>query len=95
MTPARTGTPGYMPVENLSSAIEAGPDGDVFSFAVLMLVAFVRPELRENNMFAHPVRYHDDTIVLILSRIYLVYDTYLFMINTYVQAVVPATRNSG
>ena len=84
-----------MPVENLSSAIEAGPDGDVFSFAVLMLVAFVRPELRENNMFAHPVRYRDYTIVLILTMIYLVYDTYLFMINTYVQAVVPATRNSG
>ena len=38
------------------SAIEAGPDGDVFSFAVLMLYVFFQAELRENNMFAHSVR---------------------------------------
>ena len=51
-----TGSPGYIPVENLAGAIEAGPDGDVFSFAVLMLFIFVKEELRESNMFAHSVR---------------------------------------
>eukprot|EP00904_Undaria_pinnatifida_P007383 jgi/Undpi1/3775/HiC_scaffold_16.g07144.m1 len=52
-TEAGTGSPGYIPVENLAGSIEAGPDGDVFSFAVLMLFIFVKLELRENNMFAH------------------------------------------
>ena len=56
MTPARTGSPGYIPVENLGSDIEAGPDGDVFSFGVLMLLTFLRPAARANNIFAHPVR---------------------------------------
>ena len=55
-TEAGTGSPGYIPVENLAWSIEAGPDGDVFSFAVLMLFIFVKKELRENNMFAHTVR---------------------------------------
>eukprot|EP00904_Undaria_pinnatifida_P007378 jgi/Undpi1/3770/HiC_scaffold_16.g07139.m1 len=52
-TEAGTGSPGYIPVENLAGSIEAGPDGDVFSFAVLMLFVLVKKELRENNMFAH------------------------------------------
>ena len=43
-------------MENLAGSIEAGPDGDVFSFAVLMLFVLVKKELRENNMFAHTVR---------------------------------------
>ncbi|CAM9134572.1 unnamed protein product [Laminaria digitata] len=59
-TAPRTGSPGYVPVENLGSAIEAGPDGDVFSFAVLMLYFFFRNELRENNMFAHSLVMTDD-----------------------------------
>ena len=55
---AGTGTPGYIPAENLRDAIEAGPDGDVFSFAVVMLLAFVLPEFRVKNPFAHRVRMH-------------------------------------
>ena len=35
---------------------ESGPDGDVFSFAVVILLVLIRPELREPHMFANPVR---------------------------------------
>ncbi|CAM9629298.1 unnamed protein product, partial [Hapterophycus canaliculatus] len=52
-TLARTGTPGYLPVELLWDAVEAGPESDVFSFAVLILDVVVLPELWESNMFAH------------------------------------------
>lgn len=54
-TLARTGTPGYIPLELLWDAAEAGPESDVFSFAVMMLEILVLPELWENNMFAHSV----------------------------------------
>lgn len=50
----RTGSSGYIQVENLNSEIGAGPDGDVFSFAVLMLYIFVRPE--ENVEHQHDER---------------------------------------
>lgn len=54
-TQARTGTPGYLPVELLRTSVEAGPENDVFSFGVLMLEVLVLRELWENNMFAHSV----------------------------------------
>ncbi|CAM9299389.1 unnamed protein product, partial [Laminaria digitata] len=53
LTGPRTGSSGYIPVENLSCTIEAGADGDVFSFGVLMLSAFLRPEVRRRNLFTH------------------------------------------
>ena len=49
-TEASAGCSGYLPVENLNSAIEASPDGDVFSSTVLMVYVCFRPKLRENNM---------------------------------------------
>lgn len=55
MTPARTGTPGYIPPELVWSGVEAGPENDVFSFGVLMLEVFIQPDLWENNMFVHRV----------------------------------------
>lgn len=58
-TPPTTGTAGFIPVENLRREIDAGPDADVFSFAVVMLIAFVLPEHRMNNVFAHPVRCYE------------------------------------
>ncbi|CAM9702311.1 unnamed protein product [Ectocarpus fasciculatus] len=53
VTLSRTGTPGYIPSELMWSAVEAGPENDVFSFGVLMLEVFIQPDLWENNMFVH------------------------------------------
>lgn len=55
VTPSRTGTPGYIPSELVWSAVEAGPENDVFSFGVLMLEVFIQPDLWEDNMFVHRV----------------------------------------
>ena len=55
MTPARTGTPGYLPPELLPESGQAVPGHDVFSFGVLMLEVVVLWELWESNMFAHSV----------------------------------------
>ncbi|CAM9772024.1 unnamed protein product, partial [Ectocarpus sp. 4 AP-2014] len=59
-TPPRTGTPGYIPPELVWSGVEAGPENDVFSFGVLMLEAFIQPDLWENNMFVHRFLLSDD-----------------------------------
>eukprot|EP00904_Undaria_pinnatifida_P007343 jgi/Undpi1/3739/HiC_scaffold_16.g07108.m1 len=49
----KTGSLGYLPVENLDNTIAAGPDGDAFSFGVVMLNFFLKLEIWENNVFAH------------------------------------------
>ncbi|CBN76932.1 similar to doublecortin and CaM kinase-like 3 [Ectocarpus siliculosus] len=60
VTPSRTGTPGYIPSELVWSAVEAGPENDVFSFGVLMLEVFIQPDLWEQNMFVHRFLLSDD-----------------------------------
>lgn len=55
VTPPRTGTPGYLPVELLWEPVKAGPENDVFSFAVLVLEVLILPGMWENNLFAHSV----------------------------------------
>lgn len=51
-----TGTPGHIPPELLKGPAEAGPDLDVFAIGVVMLLTFIMPSMREDNMFAHTVR---------------------------------------
>lgn len=55
--PKMTGTPGYIPMENLTEAVATSSDQDVFSLAVLMLMMFVLPHLQGNNVFALEVLY--------------------------------------
>lgn len=47
-----TGTPGYIPMENLTEAVATSADQDVFSLAIFMLMMFVLPHLQGNNVFA-------------------------------------------
>ena len=54
--PKMTGTPGYIPMENLTEAVATTKDQDVFSLAVFMVMMFVRPHLQANNVFAPEVR---------------------------------------
>lgn len=50
--PKMTGTPGYIPMENLTEAVATSADQDVFSLAIFMLMMFVLPHLQGNNVFA-------------------------------------------
>lgn len=50
----RTRNPGYIPVKNLTSAIEADSDGHASSFVVLMLYVFFRSD--ENVEHQHGER---------------------------------------
>ncbi|CAM9487143.1 unnamed protein product [Laminaria digitata] len=60
--PKMTGTPGYIPMENLSEAVATSADQDVFSLAVFMVMMFVRPHLQGNNVFALEALLTDDEL---------------------------------